>query len=131
MEIEVATIAGIPVYDYDVEVQGIPAAVEALKKRVAAADALLIATPEYNNSIPGPLKNALDWLSRPPKDIDRVFGGKPTGLIGASAGGKGTVLSQVAWLPVLRQLHLRYFPDKQVYVGPSGQMFDDLLHYPP
>lgn len=125
MEIEIATIAGIPVYDNDMETeQGIPEAVEKLKTRIREADALLIATPEYNNSVPGALKNAIDWCSRPPKGIDPVFGGKPTGLIGASAGGKGTTLSQAAWLPVLRQLHVRYFPDKLVYVGPSGQLFD-------
>lgn len=126
MEIEIATIEGIPVYDNDLETgQGIPEAVATLKARIRKADALLIASPEYNNSLPGALKNAIDWCTRPPKDIDAVFGGKPTGLIGASAGSKGTALAQAAWLPVLRQLHVRYFPDKLVYVGPAGELFDE------
>jgi len=75
-----------------------------LKEAIAASDGLLLATPEYNNSIPGVFKNAIDWLSRPPADIKRVFGGKPLAILGASPGGFGTVLSQSAWLPVLRYL---------------------------
>src|SRR5205807_756452 len=84
--------------------QGIPAAVSQLKEAIVAADAVLLATPEYNNSLPGVLKNAIDWLSRPSSDIKRVFGGKPFATMGASAGGFGTILSQTAWLPVLRTL---------------------------
>ena len=74
----------------------------ALKEAIVAADGLLLATPEYNNSIPGVFKNAVDWLSRPPADIGKVFGGKPVAVLGASPGAFGTVLSQHAWLPVLR-----------------------------
>ncbi len=104
-ELSVETIHGIPLYDGDLESsQGIPAEVTRLKDAIAAADGLLLATPEYNNSIPGVFKNAIDWLSRPPADIRRVFGGKPVALIGASPGGFGTILSQNAWLPVLRAL---------------------------
>ena len=84
--------------------QGLPDAVVKLKERVVAADGLLLVTPEYNNSIPGVFKNAIDWLSRPPADIARVFGGRPVGVIGASPGGFGTLLSQTAWLPVLKTL---------------------------
>ena len=63
--IEIGSIAGIPLYDGDVEAQGIPATVTALKQRVKACDGLLLVTPEYNRSIPGGLKNAIDWASRP------------------------------------------------------------------
>jgi chromate reductase, NAD(P)H dehydrogenase (quinone) len=73
--------------------EGIPEPVTALKDVIAAADGLLLVTPEYNNSIPGVFKNAIDWLSRPPADIQRVFGGKPVALTGASPGGFGTILS--------------------------------------
>ena len=84
----VGTIHGIPLYDADIEAaDGIPGPVTALKDAIAAADGLLLATPEYNNSIPGVLKNAIDWLSRPPADIKRVFAGRPVALIGASPGG--------------------------------------------
>jgi len=73
--IELTSIREIPLYDGDVETrEGIPKSVQALKERIVASDALLIATPEYNNSIPGVAKNAIDWLSRPNADIPRVFG---------------------------------------------------------
>jgi NAD(P)H-dependent FMN reductase len=72
-------------YDGDIEAaQGIPARAAELKERIAAADGLLLVTPEYNNSIPGVFKNAIDWLTRPAADIPRVFGGRPVGLIGAA-----------------------------------------------
>lgn len=103
-EFTVGDIHGIPLYDGDVEAQGIPPAVVSLKDAVAQADGLIIVTPEYNNSMPGVLKNAIDWLSRPNADAKRVFGGKPVAVMGASPGGFGTVLGQNAWLPVLRTL---------------------------
>ena len=81
-----------------------PPAVERLKNRIAQADGLLIVTPEYNNSVPGVLKNAIDWLSRPGDDIARVFRGRPVAIMGATTGVGGTGLSQAAWLPVLRLL---------------------------
>src|SRR5690349_1227572 len=115
--LEQATIAGIPLYDADVEAQGIPPLVAALKDRVAAADGLLLVTPEYNNSIPGVLKNAIDWLSRPDADIPRVFGGKRVALIGASPGGFGTILSQNAWLPVLKTLGTDLWAGKKLLVS--------------
>src|SRR3546814_11983918 len=65
---------------------------------------LLLATPEYNNSIPGVFKNAIDWASRPPADIPRVFAAKPVAVIGASQGGLGTILAQDASLSVLRTI---------------------------
>ncbi|QGN54825.1 NADPH-dependent FMN reductase [Novosphingobium sp. Gsoil 351] len=118
-------IAGIPLYDGDLEeAEGIPSAVAGLKDAIAAADGLLIATPEYNSSIPGVLKNAIDWLSRPNSDIARVFGGKPVALIGASPGGFGTVLSQAAWLPVLRQLGAAPWFGAPLTVARSGKLFD-------
>lgn len=105
MEIEVETIRGVPLYDGDVEAaEGLPARVTELKDKIAAADALFLVTPEYNNSIPGVFKNAIDWLTRPASDIPKVFGGKPVAFMGASPGGFGTILSQEAWLPVLRTL---------------------------
>src|SRR5262245_57746832 len=73
-EITIASIREIPLYDGEVEErEGIPPAVGALKDAIAAAAGLLIATPEYNNSLPGVLKNAIDWLTRPTSDIKRVF----------------------------------------------------------
>lgn len=123
--IELGSIAGFPVYDGDSEAaHGLPAAVAALKDQIADADALLLVTPEYNNSVPGALKNAIDWLSRPAKDIPRVFGDKPTGLIGATPGPGGTRLAQAAWLPILRLLGTRPWFGKSVYLADAGKAFD-------
>lgn len=124
--VEIGSIRGIPLYDGDVEqAEGIPEPVASLKDRIAAADGLLLVTPEYNNSIPGPFKNALDWLTRPPKDIGRVFGDKPVGLVGATPGRGGTRMAQVAWLPVLRTLGTRPWNGKQLFVAGAGKVFDD------
>lgn len=100
--IDVRTLHGIPLYDGEVEAEGIPEAVTTLREAIRAADGLLIATPEYNNSIPGVLKNGLDWLSRPSGEGARLFGGRPVAVIGATPGGFGTVQAQDAMLSVLR-----------------------------
>ena len=125
LTIETATIDGIPLYDGDVEAAtGIPPAVAALKERIAASDGLLLVSPEYNNSIPGPFKNAIDWLSRPPADIPRVFGDRPVLLIGATPGQGGTRMAQSAWLPVLRTLGTRPWFGKQLYLAGASKLFD-------
>src|SRR5437588_10028349 len=112
-ELQEASIREFPLYDGDDEAaHGVPPAVTALKDAIAAAGGLLLVTPEYNNSIPGVAKNAIDWLSRPPSDIARVFGGKPVAIAGASPGGFGTVLSQNAWLPVFRTLGAELWPGR-------------------
>jgi NAD(P)H-dependent FMN reductase len=84
----------------------------------------LLVTPEYNNSIPGVFKNAIDWLSRPPADIPRVFGNRPVAVIGASQGGFGTILSQSAWLPVLRTLGTRAWFGGRLQVSRAATVFD-------
>jgi len=122
----VETIHGIPLYDADEEsANGLPVRVQELKDAIAAADGLLLSTPEYNNSIPGVFKNAVDWLSRPPADIGRVFGGKPVAVIGASPGGFGTILSQDAWLAVLRTLGTKPWFGAKLYVSRAGSVFDE------
>jgi chromate reductase, NAD(P)H dehydrogenase (quinone) len=123
--LEVASIRGIPLYDYDIEVQGLPAAVMLLKDAIVAADGVLLVTPEYNNSIPGVFKNTIDWLSRPSSDIKRVFGGRPFALIGASPGGFGTILSQAAWLQVLRTLGTQSWSGGRLLVSRAASVFDE------
>ena len=86
--------------------------------------ATLFVTPEYNNSIPGVFKNAIDWMTRPPADVPRIFRGRAVGLIGASPGAFGTVLSQVAWLPIFRTLGMRPWFGQQLYVGGASKVFD-------
>ena len=124
VQFDAATLHGIPLYDGDAERRdGLPEAVAALKERVVASDGVLLCTPEYNNGIPGVFKNAIDWLSRPADDIPRVFGDRPFAVIGASPGGFGTVLSQNAWLPVLRTLGTRHWAGGRLLVSRAGQAF--------
>lgn len=125
-QLDIATIKEIPLYDGDVEAkEGIPAAVELLKNQIAGSDGLLLATPEYNNSMPGVLKNAIDWLTRPSTDIARVFGNRPVAIIGASPGGFGTILAQNAWLPVLRTLGTRPWFGGRLLVSRAGNVFNE------
>jgi NAD(P)H-dependent FMN reductase len=126
IELGLMTLHGIPLYDGDLEQrEGLPAAVTELKEKIAVSDGVLIATPEYNNGIPGVFKNAIDWLSRPPADIPRIFGNRPFAVIGASPGGFGTILAQNAWLPVMRTLGVRYWTGGRLMVSRAGQAFDE------
>src|SRR5688572_16719084 len=119
------SIREIPLYDGDIEEeQGVPPAVQRLKDRIAAADGLLIVTPEYNASMPGVLKNAIDWLSRPAADIARVFRGRPVAIMGATPGPGGTALSQAAWLPVVRTLGMRPWFEGRVLISGASRVFD-------
>ena len=125
VELVEGSIRGVPLYDGDVERnQGLPEAVVALKDLIADCDGLLLFTPEYNNGIPGVFKNAIDWLSRPASDIDRVFGGRPVAVLGASLGPFGTVMSQAAWLPVLRTLGTAPWFGQRMLVTRAGEAFD-------
>jgi chromate reductase len=124
--LEVATLEGVPLYDGDAEkANGVPAAAEALKQRVMKADGVLIATPEYNHGIPGVLKNAFDWMTRPPKDIPKVWRGRAVGVVGVTVGQGGTRWGQTAWLPVLHVVGARIFTAKQLYVSGAEQAFKD------
>lgn len=124
----------MPLYDGDREAaEGLPPAVVRLKAAVSAADGLLLVTPEYNNGIPGVFKNAIDWMSRPGSDIPQVFGDKPVGVIGASPGPFGTILSQNAWLPVLRTLRTdpwfggRLMVPRAAALFAEGRLVDDAM----
>jgi NAD(P)H-dependent FMN reductase len=124
--LEIASIRDIPLYDADVEESiGVPAAVQQLKDKVAAADGLLLVSPEYNNSIPGVFKNAIDWMSRPPKDIKRVFTDRPVAVIGATPGMNGTILAQTAWLQVLRTLQMRPWFGARLLVSQAAKVFNE------
>ena len=125
-ELRIESIARIPLYNGDDEAShGIPEPVERLKNAIAAADGLLLVTPEYNNSVPGVAKNAIDWLSRPSADIARVFGGRPVAIAGASPGGFGTILSQTAWLPIFKTLGADVWSGGRLLVSRAGNVFDE------
>jgi NAD(P)H-dependent FMN reductase len=97
--------------------------VSELKDALRGADGLLIATPEYNWGIPGFLKNAIDWASRPASEIPEVFGDLPVALIGAG-GSAGTRLAQSAWLPVFRYLRMRPWAERTLYIDRARERFD-------
>jgi chromate reductase len=113
---------GMPLYDGDLEeTRGLPDGAKAFKTRIAAADALVIATPEYNNSVPGTLKNAIDWASRPPGN---PFRGKAALLLGASPGQFGAVRGVLAVRQILTALNAVVIP-QAVHVSRADQAFDD------
>jgi chromate reductase, NAD(P)H dehydrogenase (quinone) len=97
--VEFEYLREVPPYDEDVELEATPAVVEELRQAVRDADAVLVATPEYNHSIPGQLKNALDWVSRPAGKS--ALNGKPAAAIGASSGMFGAVWAQAELRKVL------------------------------
>ena len=119
---EIFDLSPIPVYNEDVEAKGFPAPVEEFKARIAAADALLIATPEYNYSIPGVLKNALDWASRPPGRSPLV--GKPVALMGASTGYFGTARAQYHLRQVCVILNMYPLNNPEVFIPAAETKFD-------
>jgi chromate reductase, NAD(P)H dehydrogenase (quinone) len=123
-KLEIAAIRDIPLYSGDVEADGLPDPVSELKEAVAGAQGVLIATPECNASIPGTLKNAVDWTSRPKGDIPRVWGGRPVAIIGASPGSGGTRMAQAAWLPVFKQLKAQPFLSMEIRLSEAGKLFD-------
>lgn len=114
-------LGDIPLYDGDVEARGVPASVVALKAAIREADAVLIATPEYNYSFPGVLKNALDWVSRP--RAENPFAGKPVAVAGA--GGKhGTSRAQYQLRQVLTALEALTMPMPELMVMRAWEKFD-------
>ncbi len=126
VQVEVATVHGIPLYDGDLEAkEGTPPAVRALKNKILASDGLLLATPEYNNGIPGVFKNAVDWLSRPTPDMPDVLRNRPVAIIGASPGGFGTILAQAHWLPVIRTLGMRHWNGGRLMVSRAQAVFSE------
>jgi chromate reductase, NAD(P)H dehydrogenase (quinone) len=116
-------IGSLPLFDQDVAGRDFPSEATELKDALRAADGLLIATPEYNWGIPGFLKNALDWASRPAADVPGVFGDLPVALIGAG-GLAGTRYAQTAWVSVFRYLKMRPWFGAALFIDRSWERFD-------
>jgi len=119
---EVSDLEGIPPYNQDLEGQ-MPEKVIEFKDKIRAADALLIATPEYNYSMPGVLKNAIDWASRPPKD--NVFIGKPVAIMGASDGMIGTARAQYHLRQCFVSLNMYAVNKPEVLVSYADEKIDE------
>jgi chromate reductase len=121
MEITVADIGAVPMYNEDLRAQAEPAAVKELKASIRAADGILLVCPEYNFSIPGVLKNTLDWLSRPP---ELPFEGKPVAIMGASAGPMGSSRAQYHLRQVLVYLNAFTVNRPEVFIGSAQTKFN-------
>lgn len=121
MTIEIETIGDFPLYNEDVKAAGMPAEVTALRDKIRAADGVLFACPEYNFSVTGVLKNAIDWLSRPP---DQPFEGKPVALFGASQGPVGTARAQYHLRQILLFLNPFTLNKPEVFIASAQTKFD-------
>ena len=122
MEFEYIDIK-LPLYSEDIENAGMPSDIQAAKKAVEAADGLLFATPEYNRALPGVLKNAIDWVSRPYGSSS--FTNKPVGIVGASATPVGTALAQADLRRVLLFQNAKILGQPEIYVANAHEVFDE------
>jgi chromate reductase len=126
MGVDTFDLADIPLYNADVEAEGDPSAVTALKQAVREADLVIIATPEYNQSVPAVTMNAIDWASRPPRP--QAWDGKPVAVMGTSPGRLGTVSSQRALREVLAATAACVMPQPRMIVsGASGLFAEGVL----
>jgi chromate reductase, NAD(P)H dehydrogenase (quinone) len=121
MRIETFDLAPIPIYDDDVRLQGFPPPAQEFREKIRAADALLIVTPEYNYSIPGVLKNAIDWASRPP---EQPFDGKPIAIMGASPGMLGSARAQYHLRQCFVFLNAMILNRPEVMIANAATRFD-------
>lgn len=118
----------VPLFNQDVEADGDPPGVSALKDAIRRADGLLIATPEYNGGVPGVLKNALDWASRKGTDSESVLSGKPAAVLGASPGRLGTARAQPQLRQALAGAGAIVMPGPEVHImGIGGHVTDGVL----
>ena len=122
MAIEIFDLAPVPLYNGDVEAAGDPPSVAAMKQAIAVADGVLMATPEYNHGVPGVMKNAVDWASRPPRGAP--LGGKPVGLIGASPGQTGTARGQSQLRQAFEFTNSFCMPQPELLVFKAHEKFD-------
>lgn len=122
MQITIADTSGLPLYDQDAEAT-FPAAAQTLKDAIEAADGIIIATPEYNRSIPGVLKNAIDWASRPWGK--NSFAGKLVLTMGVSVGKLGTAVAQSHLKQVMLYLDADVIGQPELYLGPAHELFDE------
>jgi chromate reductase, NAD(P)H dehydrogenase (quinone) len=122
VSLDVLRIDDLPFYNEDIREAGLPEAVVRFRTAVSAADAVLIVTPEYNYSVPGMLKNAIDWASRPPQ---QCFNEKPVALMGASSGVRGTVRAQLHLRHIMASINAHVLPKPEVMVGHAASLIGE------
>jgi len=125
MEIGIFDLASIPIYNDDVRLTGYPPEVARFREAIRAADALLIASPEYNRSVPGMLKNAIDWASRPP---EQPFAGKPIAIMGVSNGALGAAFANHHLRQIFVYMDARMVNGPEVMIGEAKVKFDEALN---
>ncbi len=113
----------LPLYSEDIEAVGMPKEVQKAKDAVEAADGVLFATPEYNRSVPGVLKNAIDWISRPYGKSS--FAGKPVGIVGSSVGPVGTAVAQSDLRHIMLFQNAKVMGQPEVYVANATEVFGE------
>jgi chromate reductase, NAD(P)H dehydrogenase (quinone) len=123
LRIEIFDLAVVPLYNGDVEAQGDPPGVAALKQAIRAADGVLMATPEYNHGVPAVMKNAVDWASRPPKAA--ALDQKPVGVIGASPSFTGSARGQSQLRQAFVFTNSFCMPQPELLVHRAHEKFDD------
>lgn len=121
MTLEIAEWRDVPVFDADVMAQGLPPAVQALRERIRRADGVVIATPEYNFSVPGGLKNVIDWISR---GDDQPLAMKPLAILSASLGPLGGARVQYDLRKIMLFLNAMVLVKPEVFIGGAGAKFD-------
>ena len=113
----------LPLYNEDVEYAGIPSEVQEARRSVESAAGILLVTPEYNRSVPGVLKNAIDWLSRPYGQTS--FAGKPVGIVGSSIGPVGTAVAQAELNRIMLFQDAKVLGQPEIHVANAGEVFDE------
>ena len=126
MNIQIVSIDGLPVFNQDLEETDFPPLVLELREKIKAADGVLIATPEFNRTPPGPLKNFLDWSSRPESE-PLPWDGKPVAIFGTSTGARGASFAQYDVRRIMGYFDAHVMGQPEVYVGPASQRFNDAL----
>ncbi len=124
MEIDIFDLAQIPIYNDDVRLAGDPSDVATFREAIRAADGLVIASPEYNRSVPGVLKNAIDWASRPP---EQPFAGKPIAIMGVSNGALGAAFANHHLRQIFVYMDARMVNGPEVMIGDAKTKFDEAL----
>jgi chromate reductase len=122
VRIDIFDLIDVPLYNGDVEAEGDPAGVVRLKQAIREVDGVLMATPEYNHGVPGVMKNAVDWVSRPPRDAP--LGGKPVAILGASPGLTGTARGQSQLRQAFEFTNSYPMPQPEILVIRAHEKFD-------
>lgn len=123
MTMELSGVHDIPLFNEDIELTQYPDKAALLKERIKNADGVLFVTPEYNRGMPGALKNAIDWVSRP--DGERTFSGKPVGVLGASSGARGAQAAQYDLKRAMTYFGAHIMGQPEFYVDNSDKKIDE------